>query len=174
MSKKSIRRRYHTNRSSRMTLSCPPIRTALWKSKCVIPNSSPRAVRAIWRCRAYAFVSDASFSFWPSKFMAWIEPYSSMRWTRCRSKAGWDALGLVIWIRWPNVCSPCCSQNTERQLEANLLKKSWTVQRTRDASAYLGITNTVLVTAKNYFCLCARISKAKEGEKNCIYQPQQN
>lgn len=109
-----------------MTESCPPSLTALWKSKCVMTMGRPLALST---CLAYAVVSAASFSLVPSKLMALTSPYCSMRVEKWRSKACCEACGLVIWMRCPNVCKPCCSQNTVKvrreRLESDV-EEDWT------------------------------------------------
>lgn len=87
-----------------------------------MPSWSPQIPLAWLRCFAYAAVRMASFSFVPRRLIACVAPYSSMRCAKWRSNAGCDACGRVTWMRWPNVCIPCCSQNT-------ILKVRW--RRTR-------------------------------------------
>jgi len=84
--------------------------------------------------------------------MACIEPYSSISWKRCRSKAGCEAWGRVIWMRCPKVCKPCCSQKTAR-IQSNLMETKQFQSLTRNTSAHLYITDTMLVRTKYGFCL---------------------
>ena len=57
-------------------------------------------------------------------------------------------------MRWPKVCRPCCSQNTNyhiyRKLEDH---EKWWIRHTWNASSNLDVTDTVLIAAEDCFCL---------------------